>query len=81
MRLLTMLLTLGPVIHALLPPCWVAFMAGFITPIYLFRRRHFENINLKMRKQFRRKIECVLFGNKFKKLFLENISSLPDLFL
>lgn len=68
-HILTMQPGLGTMIHILLPPYWVAFMAGFIAPIYLFRKCRFENINLKTRKQLRRKIECALFWNEFNKLY------------
>lgn len=43
-------------------------MAPFIATIYLFRRCHFENRNLKMGKTLRRKKkEHVLLGNEFNK--------------
>lgn len=66
---LTMQLILETMIHTLLPPSWVAFMAAFIASIYLFRKCHFKNINLKTRKQLRRKIERVLLWNEFNKLY------------
>lgn len=73
MYILTILLILGTMIHILLPPYWFAFMAGFITPIYLFRKHHFENINLKTRKQLRRKIE--FFGLSLTNCVFQNIST------
>lgn len=62
-------LILETVIHILLPPSWVAFMAVFIASIYLFRKCRFENINLKTRKQLRRKTEHVLLWNEYSKLY------------
>lgn len=67
---LTMKPILETMIHILLPPSWVAFMAAFIASIYLFRECHFENINLKTGKQLRKKIERVFLWNESNKLYI-----------
>lgn len=76
-----MLQILGTMTHILLPPSWVAFMARFTAPIYLFRECHFENKNLKMRKQLKRKIECCASLEWAQQNLSQDISTLPNLFL
>lgn len=65
----TVRLILETVIHILLPPSWVAFMAAFIASIYLFKKCHFENINLKARQPLRRNTERVHLFNEYSKLY------------